>query len=141
MYELLTYFVCYLILSLAVAGLGKLVSMVIQPGEIFGGWQKVLRKIKSKFWYNSGGGCPTCIRQRIAELTWIALLLLWKYQFGHSVFYLCPVWLDVILHVGSYLLFCGLAIYFGSLIEYEKKKVEAIEKEYPDEEIVKQKPL
>ena len=138
MQELLTFFICFLILSLAVAGFAKLVMVVIQPGELFGGWQRVLGKIKNDFWYKSLGGCSTCTRQRIAEITFTCFVLLWNYHFDHFVFYLCPLWLKVVLGTGSYLLFCGLVMYFGALIEYEKKKVEAIEKEYPDEEIVKQ---
>jgi hypothetical protein len=138
MNEVLTFFICYIILALSVAGFGKLVMVVIAPGEIFGRWQKVLAKVRNEFWYKSLGGCATCTRQRLAELTFTGFAFFWNYQFNHFVFYLCPLWLKVFLCIGVYLLFCGLVIYFGSIIEYEKKKVEAIEKEYPGEQIIKQ---
>lgn len=135
--DLIIFFLPLLILSLATAGLGKLIMVVIAPGEIFGGWQRVLSKIKNEFWYKSLGGCATCTRQRVAEIVFAGFVLMWNEMFGAWFYHLFPLWLNIVLSIGTYLLFCGLVIYFGSMIEYEKKKVEAIEKEYPDEKIIR----
>jgi len=132
------FFILFVILAFGAASLGKMVMVTTAPGEIFGGWQKVLSKIKNEFWYKRLGGCATCTRQTVAEITFAGLVIMWQCRYGRWIFGDFHIVSNCFLSVGVYLLFCSMALYFGAMIEYEKKKVEAIENEYPDEKIIKQ---
>lgn len=144
---LLTFIIAYAILAAAAAGGARVIWVAIQPGELFDGWQYVLRKIepKSKFWYKSLGGCVVCMRQRLAELSFAVFVALIVGFFGMwpphtaapNLGILTPVIrgaINVILAVN----FCGFVLMIGEWTE--KKKGEAprkIEEQYPNEKIIR----
>lgn len=155
MLDLLIYSVVFFVFACAAAGFGKLFMVSIHPDEIFGAWQKVLNQIREnaktkkpkfyyEFWYKSLGGCDTCTRQRIAELTYIALAILIKangWWITEPVFYwiseLSEPFAWVVIVLGNFFLFClfsGLVMYVGQALHYEKRQAEMAE------EIIEQTP-
>lgn len=135
MQNLLTYFIVLLILSIGVAGLAKLIMITIEPGAIFRRWHRILiwldRRTNTtkgiahawyEFTFKSMGGCDTCLRQRMAEITFAGLSILWAQNWHHGVYFHCHLWLRVMLQIGTYLIFCGLVMFWGQIMNIERKQ-------------------
>lgn len=154
MLTLICFTLFYLILSFGVSAAGKLIMLTIEPGEIFGRWQRVLSRMKSRpgfmweFWYKSLGGCETCTTQRLAEISFAGLVILFTHSAGYwpvSVVQFDPAplaWIvRAFLNFGLYLFFCGMVMYFSqALSKKNNNSAQAVEKDYPDDVIVRTTP-
>ena len=131
MLALIAFCILFLVCAIAASGTARLIMIVIQPGEIFGGWQRVLQQIEPEtgdrqyhfreFWYKRLGGCVICLRQFVAELSFIVFYVL------YSIYGIFPTeliditllrWLmNVLLFIG----YCGITLQIGQWLEHETK--------------------
>ncbi len=71
---MITFFLINILAWLATASLSLLLWVAIQPGEIFGAWQKTLRNldISGSPWHKLLGGCKLCTGHFLTVLSYIA---------------------------------------------------------------------
>lgn len=154
MQEVLIYINVFLVLAVAAAGFHRLLMIMIGKDGIFGKWQDFLswleRRSRTKrpkftydFWYKSLGGCDVCSRQRVAEITYLVFIFLFKSHghwitegfgsialnislyllYGYGVIGSLSSILSIIINIWLYVLFCGLVMYFGKLLDKRSKKI------------------
>ena len=118
------------------AAVAQLVWTITQEGEIFDGWQKVvdyLEPRKGERWYHVKnaiykplGGCMTCFRQMIANISSIATFFIWKLFAPFPTEQLAWYWeasADFVLWV----VFSSVTFIFGAWVGYEKKQTKIME--------------
>jgi hypothetical protein len=144
MQGVLIYINVFLVLAFAAAGFHRLFMIMISKDAIFGRWQNVLSRLERKsrsdkakffydFWYKSLGGCDVCSRQRIAEMTYLGFLALLLGK-GYWITDGMNTILSVVLNIWLYVLFCGLVMYAGKILDKKRQKVVR-------EEIIEQNPI
>lgn len=135
MLTLLILFACLAFSAFFSACVAKLVYTVTQKGEIFGGWQNVLDKIHPKgkrsffreFWYKRLGGCLTCMRQFIAEISFFVFVQMWHIYDALPTFYAGSHFIAWLLNVLIFIVYCAVALTLGQLVEYEKREAQMAE--------------
>ena len=134
MLALIAFSVLFVLGSLAASGTAKLIMTLISPGELLGSWQAVLSRIEPQkgdrlfflreFWYKRLGGCAICLRQFVAELSFIVLCLLFcaYSDFPSSVIdnFLLRWMVNIALFTG----YCGLTLQIGQWFEERNEKKE-----------------
>lgn len=159
MNQLFLFCLLYLIFTISAGAASKLLLLTIEPGAIFGGafrwfnFHSFLQRLRvsesaffSKFLYKSLGGCSTCFAQRIAEFSFVAFVLVYM---GYSEHWITNnksmttdwPWLTWLLrafiNIMVYILYCSM-VFFWARISERRRPTRSIEKEYPEEKILRQ---
>ena len=131
MLALIAFCILFLLCAIAAGGTAKLIMIIIQPGEILGAWQNVLRKIEPgkgdkhsffrEFWYKRLGGCVLCLRQFIAELSFIIFCVLYGIYGTFPTELVDIALLRWLLNVVLFIGYCGITLQLGQWLEYERR--------------------
>ena len=132
MLGLITFCILFLFSAFAACGTARLVMMLIAPGELFGDWQRVLSRIEPmtgdrhffirEFWYKRLGGCTICLRQFIAELSFVLLFLV---SDSYGIFpaeHLRPFLLKWLVNSAVFVGYCGTVLQIGEWLECKNKR-------------------
>lgn len=137
----ITYCILFCISAVAAAGIAKLFTVLIKPGELLGGWipwldwNKVLSRLDVKpgtkwyyplsFLHKRLGGCITCTRQLFADLSFLWLsAVTWYAPVECPVSDVPVLWLRMICYFMLYCGFSGIVLLVGQWLEYEKEQAE-----------------
>lgn len=134
MIALIAFCILFFLCAVVASGTAKLIYITIQHDQIFSGWQKVLYKIEPEkgdrlyflrdFWYKRLGGCIVCMRQFIAELSFIVLCILYNFYGTFPTEHIDNLPLRWLLNCVLFIGFCGTTLQIGQWLEYEKREAD-----------------
>lgn len=130
MLELIAFILLFSLSTVIAAGVTKLFFVLIQPGELFEGWNKVLMKLEPKrgekyffikhVWYRWLGGCETCTRFFFGMLSFAMMCLIFSCYGDFPTTYIDMWPVRWIANFGMFVGFTGLAMIVGQLLEERK---------------------
>jgi hypothetical protein len=130
MLALIAFCLLFLVSATAASGTAKLTLMLIEPGELLGSWQKLLKQIEPQkgvkgyfireFWYKRLGGCVVCTRQFVAELSFIIFYVMYSIYGTFPTAYLDNILLKWLLNVVLFIAYCGTTLQIGQWLEYKR---------------------
>jgi hypothetical protein len=137
MLALITFCILFFFSAFAASGAAKLIMTLTAPGQLFSRWQKILNRLEPRegqqhfflreFWYKRLGGCDICLRQFIAELSFVLLCVLYTSYcpFPTTEVDILPLrWLiNAALFVG----YCGTVLQIGQWMECKSERKNAEE--------------
>lgn len=131
MLALIAFCILFLVSAIAASGTAKLIMILIEPGELLGGWQKKLKLIEPEkgerhyhlkdFWYRRLGGCVLCMRQFISELSFIMFCILYNIYGTFPTAYIDNIFLRWLLNVVLFIGYCGSTLQIGQWLEHKKR--------------------
>jgi lipid-A-disaccharide synthase-like uncharacterized protein len=120
MLELIAFCILLFCGAVAASGTAGLVMILISPGELLESWQRVLIKIEPErgskcyalrlFWYKRLGGCSLCLKQFIAELSFVAVCIIYSSLGDFPTAFIEPAWLRWLLNVTVFIGYSGLCM-------------------------------
>jgi hypothetical protein len=128
MLALIAFCILFLACATAASGTAKLIMILIAPGELLERWQRVLAGIEPLkgdrycalriFWYKRLGGCTICLRQFIAELSFIVFCLLYCSQGSFPTGAIDNIPLRWVLNVLLFIGYFGTTLQIGEWLEH-----------------------
>lgn len=130
MLALIAFCILFLVSAVAASGTAKLIMILIDPGELFGSWNKKLRLIEPEkgdkhyvwrdFWYRRLGGCAICMRQFISEISFIIFCIFYNIYGTFPTSHIDNLLLRWILNIVLFIGYCGSTLQIGQWLEYKK---------------------
>jgi hypothetical protein len=131
MLALIAFCILFLVSAIAASGTAKLIMILIEPGELFGVWQKKLKLIEPEkgeknyhlkdFWYRRLGGCTVCMRQFIAEISFVMFCILYNIYGTFPTSYIDNILLRWLLNILLFIGYCGSTLQIGQWLEHKKQ--------------------
>ena len=132
MLALIAFCILFIVSATAASGTAKLIMILIEPGESLGRWQKQLKLLEPQkgvkhyfireFWYKRLGGCVICMRQFIAELSFIFLCAMYSIYGTFPTGYVDNIILRWLLNVVLFISYCGTTLQIGQWLEYKQPR-------------------
>lgn len=144
--DMLTYIILYFTSIIASVSVAKMFFILIAPGELLQGWNKVLMKIEPiegqrnflfrEIIYKRIGGCMICTRDQFAWLGFAVLCILTYYSPAENpASYIPYEWLKWIVYAVMFFAHNAIVLTLGQMIEYEKRGADSlkdIKEQMPD---------
>jgi hypothetical protein len=137
MLALIAFCVLFIACAIAASGTAKLIMFLISPGELLERWQQILSRIYPAngdryyalriFWYKRLGGCAICLRQVIAELSFIVFCLLYCNYGAFPTEAIDTMLLRWLLNIIVFIGYCGTTLQIGEWLDHRPGNTTASE--------------